>query len=84
MPFREVSYQIRYDGCVSDETRIKFMTDGVLLKEIEQVLNVHMYSCSLFCLILISVEYLHSVSFIIITYYFVGFFIASLFCHYYR
>lgn len=35
--FREVSYQIRYEGCVGDETRVKFMTDGVLLKEIEQV-----------------------------------------------
>ncbi|NXO21638.1 DHX37 helicase, partial [Cisticola juncidis] len=33
---REVSYQIRYEGNVTDETRIKFMTDGVLLKEIQK------------------------------------------------
>ena len=35
--YREVSYQIRYEGNVTDNTLIKFMTDGVLLKEIEQV-----------------------------------------------
>nr|XP_020041304.1 probable ATP-dependent RNA helicase DHX37 [Castor canadensis] len=33
---RVVSYQIRYEGNVTDETRIKFMTDGVLLKEIQK------------------------------------------------
>lgn len=32
-----VSYQIRYEGNVTDETQIKFMTDGVLLKEIQKV-----------------------------------------------
>ncbi|KAM3938487.1 putative ATP-dependent RNA helicase DHX37 isoform 2-T2 [Leptodactylus fuscus] len=31
-----VSYQIRYEGNVSPETKIKFMTDGVLLKEIQK------------------------------------------------
>ena len=34
---REVSYQIRYEGNVTSGTRIKFMTDGVLLKELEKV-----------------------------------------------
>ncbi len=34
---REVSYQIRYEGNVTDDTRIKFMTDGVLLKEVQKV-----------------------------------------------
>lgn len=34
---RVVSYQIRYEGNVTEETRIKFMTDGVLLKEIQKV-----------------------------------------------
>ena len=34
---REVSYQIRYEGTVSNTTKIKFMTDGVLLKEVENV-----------------------------------------------
>ncbi|XP_023576347.1 probable ATP-dependent RNA helicase DHX37 [Octodon degus] len=33
---RVVSYQIRYEGNITDETRIKFMTDGVLLKEIQK------------------------------------------------
>ncbi|XP_054568676.1 probable ATP-dependent RNA helicase DHX37 [Eptesicus fuscus] len=33
---RVVSYQIRYEGNVTEETKIKFMTDGVLLKEIQQ------------------------------------------------
>lgn len=36
-PRRVVSYQIRYEGNVTEETRIKFMTDGVLLKEIQKV-----------------------------------------------
>ncbi|CAG08573.1 unnamed protein product, partial [Tetraodon nigroviridis] len=38
LPTRVVSYQIRYEGNVTDETKIKFMTDGVLLKEIQKVL----------------------------------------------
>lgn len=33
----KVSYQIRYEGNVTPRTQIKFMTDGVLLKELEQV-----------------------------------------------
>uniref|UniRef100_A0A3P8WPZ0 RNA helicase n=1 Tax=Cynoglossus semilaevis TaxID=244447 RepID=A0A3P8WPZ0_CYNSE len=35
---RVVSYQIRFEGNVTDETKIKFMTDGVLLKEVQKVL----------------------------------------------
>lgn len=34
---KEISYLIRFEGNVSDNTRIKFMTDGVLLKEIQTV-----------------------------------------------
>ena len=30
----KVSYQIRYDATVSQSTSIKFMTDGVLLREL--------------------------------------------------
>lgn len=30
----KVSYQIRYDATVSPDTSIKFMTDGVLLREL--------------------------------------------------
>ncbi|XP_027705589.1 probable ATP-dependent RNA helicase DHX37 [Vombatus ursinus] len=33
---RVVSYQIRYEGNVSEDTQIKFMTDGVLLREIQK------------------------------------------------
>ena len=33
----QVSYQIRYEGNTTDDTIIKFMTDGVLLKEVEKV-----------------------------------------------
>ncbi|KAM4827123.1 putative ATP-dependent RNA helicase DHX37 [Thomomys bottae] len=36
LPQRVVSYQIRYEGNVTEDTRIKFMTDGVLLKEIQK------------------------------------------------
>ncbi|KAM8960068.1 putative ATP-dependent RNA helicase DHX37 [Pelodytes ibericus] len=43
LPDRVVSYQIRYEGNVSDETKIKFMTDGVLLKEIQKDFLLHKY-----------------------------------------
>uniref|UniRef100_A0A8C9RSK2 DEAH (Asp-Glu-Ala-His) box polypeptide 37 n=1 Tax=Scleropages formosus TaxID=113540 RepID=A0A8C9RSK2_SCLFO len=36
MSTRVVSYQIRYEGNVTSDTKIKFMTDGVLLKEIQK------------------------------------------------
>ncbi|XP_065192083.1 probable ATP-dependent RNA helicase DHX37 [Sycon ciliatum] len=41
---KEVSYQIRYEGTVTDDTEIKFMTDGVLLKEIENDFLLTNYS----------------------------------------
>merc|ERR1712098_454327 len=31
-----VSYQIRFDDRTKDSTKIKFMTDGVLLREVEK------------------------------------------------
>jgi ATP-dependent RNA helicase DHX37/DHR1 len=34
LPASKVSYQIRYDATVSSQTAIKFMTDGVLLREL--------------------------------------------------
>jgi len=34
---KEVSYLIRFEGNVTDDTKIKFMTDGVLLKEMQSV-----------------------------------------------
>lgn len=39
-----VSHQIRYDATVSEKTRIKFMTDGVLLREMSQDLLLTKYS----------------------------------------
>ncbi|KAJ8043055.1 putative ATP-dependent RNA helicase DHX37 [Holothuria leucospilota] len=41
---RFVSYQIRYEGNVTDDTKIKFMTDGVLLKEIQRDFLLSQYS----------------------------------------
>jgi ATP-dependent RNA helicase DHX37/DHR1 len=43
-----VSYQIRYEGTYKQETtRIKFMTDGVLLKEVQNDFLLTKYSCIL-------------------------------------
>uniref|UniRef100_A0A8R1I7G6 RNA helicase n=1 Tax=Caenorhabditis japonica TaxID=281687 RepID=A0A8R1I7G6_CAEJA len=39
-----VSYQIRYEGTRSDDTNILFMTDGVLMKEMEQDVMLKKYS----------------------------------------
>ncbi|XP_064620973.1 probable ATP-dependent RNA helicase DHX37 [Lineus longissimus] len=41
---REVSYQIRYEGNVTDDTKMKFMTDGVLLKAIQRDFLLTSYS----------------------------------------
>ena len=40
----KVSYQIRYDATVSPSTAIKFMTDGVLLRELANDLLLTKYS----------------------------------------
>lgn len=40
----KVSYLIRFEGNVTEETRIKFMTDGVLLKEIKNDFLLTKYS----------------------------------------
>lgn len=39
-----VSYLIRFEGNTTDKTKIKFMTDGVLLKEIEADFMLNKYS----------------------------------------
>ena len=44
LPGSVVSYQIRYEGNVTDQTRIKFMTDGVLLREVEKDFLLTKYS----------------------------------------
>lgn len=44
-PFSDrVSYQIRFDSTVSTKTAIKFMTDGVLIREIAQDFSLSKYS----------------------------------------
>ncbi|KAG9035596.1 putative ATP-dependent RNA helicase DHR1 [Tulasnella sp. JGI-2019a] len=44
LPADRVSYQIRYDATVSPETSIKFMTDGVLLRELTRDFLLSKYS----------------------------------------
>ncbi|XP_047448704.1 probable ATP-dependent RNA helicase DHX37 [Mugil cephalus] len=44
LPPQVVSYQIRYEGNVTKDTKIKFMTDGVLLKEIQKDFLLQRYS----------------------------------------
>ncbi|KAI9685615.1 MAG: putative ATP-dependent RNA helicase DHR1 [Bathelium mastoideum] len=39
-----VSYQIRFDSTVSNKTAVKFMTDGVLLREIANDFSLNKYS----------------------------------------
>ncbi|KAK3913986.1 putative ATP-dependent RNA helicase kurz [Frankliniella fusca] len=41
---KEVSYLIRFEGNVTENTKIKFMTDGVLLKEIQSDFLLNKYS----------------------------------------
>ncbi|KAK6365628.1 putative ATP-dependent RNA helicase DHR1 [Exophiala oligosperma] len=41
---KKVSYQIRFDSTVSPDTAIKFMTDGILLRELSQDLLLRKYS----------------------------------------
>lgn len=41
---KEVSYLIRFEGNVTDQTKIKFLTDGVLLKEIQKDFLLSKYS----------------------------------------
>ncbi len=41
---KRVAYQIRFEGTVSPQTAIKFMTDGVLLREVAQDIALRKYS----------------------------------------
>jgi len=42
---KEVGYSIRFEDCTSKATRIKYMTDGVLLRESLNDPNLEQYSC---------------------------------------
>ena len=44
LPQSVVSYQIRFEGNVTEKTKVKFMTDGVLLKEMETDFLLTKYS----------------------------------------
>ncbi|KAI0119332.1 P-loop containing nucleoside triphosphate hydrolase protein [Daldinia grandis] len=39
-----VAYQIRFEGTVDDKTAVKFMTDGVLLREVANDISLRKYS----------------------------------------
>lgn len=41
---KRVAYQIRFEGTASSDTAIKFMTDGVLLREVAQDIALRKYS----------------------------------------
>ncbi|KIW70875.1 hypothetical protein PV04_03110 [Phialophora macrospora] len=41
---KKVSYQIRFDNTASSDTAVKFMTDGILLRELSQDLLLRKYS----------------------------------------
>ena len=41
----EVGYSIRFEDCTSDKTVIKYMTDGILLRESLREPDLDMYSC---------------------------------------
>ncbi|TVY35714.1 putative ATP-dependent RNA helicase [Lachnellula occidentalis] len=41
---KRVAYQIRFEGTVGAETAVKFMTDGVLLREVAQDIALRKYS----------------------------------------
>lgn len=42
---KEVGYSIRFEDCTSKQTRIKYMTDGVLLRESLNDPDLELYSC---------------------------------------
>ncbi|KAF7539365.1 hypothetical protein G7Z17_g12431 [Cylindrodendrum hubeiense] len=42
---QEVGYSIRFDNVTSDKTRLKYMTDGLLLREAMEDGNFSSYSC---------------------------------------
>lgn len=41
----EVGYSIRFEDCTSDKTVIKYMTDGMLLREFLNEPDLKSYSC---------------------------------------
>lgn len=66
-----VAYHVRYENNVKEETQIKFMTDGVLLKEIRHVIK------SLHC---ITFNFLiHSLCFKLLCFHFILFLIFRIF-----
>ena len=45
-PNSKIAHQVRYDArTVKESTSIKFMTDGILLKEIQSDFLLNKYSC---------------------------------------
>lgn len=72
---KEVSYLIRFEGNVTENTKIKFMTDGVLLKEIQKVNKKNLYNFHFRSLFVeSSVFKFHFLS---------GFSVEKIFCHHF-
>ncbi len=47
---REVGYSVRFDDCSSTATKVKFMTDGILLREaIQDPLLTRWFTCCYVC-----------------------------------
>ncbi len=40
---KEVGFQVRYDKKIGDSSSIKFMTDGILLREVQVLLSLTSY-----------------------------------------
>ncbi|MGL5900468.1 MAG: helicase-related protein, partial [Lactobacillaceae bacterium] len=40
-----VGYAVRFEDCISKNTRLRFVTDGILLREISQYQNLEKYDC---------------------------------------
>lgn len=40
-----VGYAVRFEDCTSNNTRLRFVTDGILLREISQFKNLDKYDC---------------------------------------
>lgn len=53
---KEVGFQVRYDKRIGDNCSIKFMTDGILLREVQVVIFPHYFSICSFIEVLSSLK----------------------------
>jgi HrpA-like RNA helicase len=57
---KEVGFQVRHDKKVGSKCSIKFMTDGILLREVQ------VCACVYFSWLLLSVYFVHSLKFLVV------------------